>query len=56
MKKWRLLLSIAITVIIVFPSCSENDDASNEPNSILGTWQPIKYVEACSPRNEKYLN
>jgi len=49
MKKIKLFYIIGILMI---SSCSSDEDAISESNSIVGIWKPIKRVTVCSENKE----
>tara|TARA_R110001606_G_scaffold397909_2_gene575660 strand:- start:44 stop:505 length:462 start_codon:yes stop_codon:yes gene_type:complete len=51
MKKMKLFCGILIGLMI-FSSCSNDDDSNSDSNSIVGTWKAIKEVDVCSTGNE----
>lgn len=51
MKKMKLFCGILIG-LLVFTSCSSDDDASTVEELIIGTWKPVKEVDVCSTGNE----
>lgn len=51
MKKIKLFCGILIGLMI-FSSCSSDDDNSTNSTSIVGIWKPIKEVDVCSTGNE----
>jgi hypothetical protein len=52
MKKMKLFCGILIGLLI-FSSCSNNDDSNSNSTSIVGTWKPIKEVDVCSTGSEE---
>jgi len=55
MKKMKLFCGILIGLMI-FSSCSSDDDSNSNSNSIIGTWKGIKEVDVCSTGNEQTYN
>ena len=55
MKKVKLFLGIIIGLMI-FSSCSSDDDSNSNSVSIVGIWKPIKEVFVCSTGNEQTSN
>jgi hypothetical protein len=51
MKKMKLFCGILIGLMI-FSSCSSDDDSNSNSNSIVGTWKGIKEVDVCSTGSE----
>lgn len=52
MKKMKLFCGILIGLMI-FSSCSSDDDNNSDSTSIVGIWKPIKEVDVCSTGNEE---
>ena len=42
-----------LLALMVFSSCSSNDDSNSSSNSIVGIWKPVKEVEVCSTGSEQ---
>ena len=51
MKEMKLFCGILIGLMI-FSSCSNDDDSNSDSTSIVGIWKPIKEVDICSTGNE----
>ncbi|MBB6682411.1 lipocalin family protein [Aequorivita sp. 609] len=51
----KLLCGILIGLII-FSSCSSDDNSNPDSVSIVGIWKPIKDVSNCSSGNQNVLN
>ncbi|AOW20729.1 lipocalin-like domain-containing protein [Urechidicola croceus] len=52
MKKMKLFCGILIGLMI-FSSCSSDDDSNSDSTSIVGIWKPIKEVDVCSTGSEE---
>ena len=52
MKKIKLFCGILIGLII-FSSCSQDDDTNTDSMSIIGTWKLLKQVFVCSTGSEE---
>ncbi len=55
MKKMKLFFGILISLVI-FSSCSSDDDSNSNLNPIVGTWKGIKEVDVCSTGSEDISN
>ena len=55
MKKMKLFCGILISLVI-FSSCSSDDDSNSNLNPIVGTWKGIKEVDVCSTGSEDISN
>ena len=51
MKTMKLFCGILISLVI-FSSCSSDDDSNSNLNPIVGTWKGIKEVDVCSTGSE----
>ena len=54
-EKIKLLCRILIGLMI-FPSCSSNDDSNSNITSIIGIWKPVKEVDVCSTGNKETIS
>lgn len=52
MKTMKLFCGLLIG-LLVFTSCSSDDDASASEELLIGTWKPVKEVDVCSTGNEE---
>ena len=52
MKKMKLFCGILIGLMI-FSSCSSDDDSNSDSISIIGIWKPIKEVGVCQDGSEQ---